>query len=361
MTRVDHGPCQVYEGVLVAPWSAPNYTPCPPPIDPATLPQGRLDEVRPGFGTVSFRGWTKDRDTSGALAVHAYVDGVGAGVFRADRPRADVGPHGFDITLALTPGPHQVCLYAINVGAGGSNPSLGCPVVQRVGGDPTGNYEQLSLVPGGLRLAGWTLDPDSIEPLSAHVYVNGWFAGAWAATGSRPDVAASFRGWGADHGFAGTLSTPPGPQQVCVYAINVGAGTSNPSLGCRTVTSLGTLPTGNFEAATGAAGSLAVKGWALDPDVAGSIPVHVYVDGVSRTGVLADAARADVGRAYPGWTPAKGWTATVGGLVRGRAPGVRVRDQRGGRRAEPVAGLPHRPGRLSGPAAGGHPRRGAPP
>jgi hypothetical protein len=38
------------------------------------------------------------------------------------------------------------------------------------------------------------------------------------------------------HGYAGTVELAPGRHTVCTYAINVGAGTSNTHLGCRSVT-----------------------------------------------------------------------------------------------------------------------------
>jgi len=51
VTAVDHGPCQVYVGELVTPYSAPNYTPCPRPVP---RPTGDLYAVVTGgaSGTV---------------------------------------------------------------------------------------------------------------------------------------------------------------------------------------------------------------------------------------------------------------------------------------------------------------------
>jgi hypothetical protein len=48
-------------------------------------------------------------------------------------------------------------------------------------------------------------------------------------------VGAFFRGYGNPHGFAATLNATPGVHNVCVYAINVGAG-SNSLIACRSVT-----------------------------------------------------------------------------------------------------------------------------
>jgi hypothetical protein len=86
---------------------------------------------------------------------------------------------------------------------------------------------------------------------------------------------------------------------VCVFAINVGAGTSNSLLDCRIVAALGNNPTGNLEAAVGGSGTLAVSGWTLDPDVAGSGQVHTYVDGRYRGSTPAATARPDVRSVFP--------------------------------------------------------------
>jgi hypothetical protein len=55
-----------------------------------------------------------------------YIDGRANSLTWADQPRADVGAaypaagpnHGYTLTMQTTPGPHAVCLYAINTGPG---------------------------------------------------------------------------------------------------------------------------------------------------------------------------------------------------------------------------------------------------
>ncbi|MGQ4819376.1 hypothetical protein ACQ1ZK_20020, partial [Enterococcus faecium] len=73
-------------------------------------------------------------------------------------------------------------------------------------------------------------------PLPAQVFVDGRGFAELVADGRRPDVGQAYPAAGGSHGFtwSGTLS--PGAHQVCVYAINQGAGSGNPRLGCRTVT-----------------------------------------------------------------------------------------------------------------------------
>jgi hypothetical protein len=81
-------------------------------------------------------GWAIDPDTMAAIQVHTYIDGQGAGGTIAGVSRPDLlGPfplygadHGYSVSYPASPGPHTVCTYGINVGAG-SNVLLGCAAV----------------------------------------------------------------------------------------------------------------------------------------------------------------------------------------------------------------------------------------
>ncbi len=94
-----------------------------------------------------------------------------------------------------------------------------------------------SSAPGQVTLGGWALDPDVTQSIAVHVYVDGHFAVAVPASGSRPDVAAAHPGYGASHGFNATVTgLTAGAHTFCAYAINVGNGVNNPPIGCPTVT-----------------------------------------------------------------------------------------------------------------------------
>ena len=69
-----------------------------------------------------------------------------------------------------------------------------------------------------------------------HVYVDGRYANALSATGSRPDLLSVYPAAGSRHGYVGYLRLAAGAHRVCTYAINVGHGSTNPLLGCRSVT-----------------------------------------------------------------------------------------------------------------------------
>lgn len=219
-------------------------------------PFGNLEAVAPEAPTspaslVVVRGWAIDPDTTAPVAVHVYVDGVGAGVLTADQDRPDVAAafpgagaaHGFAGSVpAVGHGNHTVCLYAINAGAGSANTTLGCRVVG-MDRNPFGNTEGLlgmenaSFGPDWY-LTGWAIDPDSTGPTTVHVYRDGTIAGV-ATTSSfftrRDDVAALWPAYGTlrewqFHVYSG-MGDPPW-HELCAYAINEGPGSANVLLGC---------------------------------------------------------------------------------------------------------------------------------
>ena len=57
--------------------------------------------------------------------------------------------------------------------------------------------------------------------------------------------------------------------------------------------------------------SVRVRGWAIDPDTASPITVHLYEDGAFLTASTADVSRADVGAAYPGYGNLHGFDGVV--------------------------------------------------
>jgi hypothetical protein len=185
-------------------------------------------------------GWALDPDTAASIDVHVYVDGAYSGAVDATGLRPGVANaypgyganHGFVASVPVGAGTHSVCVYGINTASGNANPQLGCRTVT-VGGNPRGNFESVTATTGSVTVSGWALDPDSAAPINVHVYVDGRWTMASTADGSRPDVGAAYPGWGDDHGFHVAVAVSAGHHQVCVYAINVGAGTLNPQLGCR--------------------------------------------------------------------------------------------------------------------------------
>lgn len=61
---------------------------------------------------------------------------------------------------------------------------------------------------------------------------------------------------------------------------------------------VGRSPIGSLDAVSTGLGTVAVRGWTLDPDTSASLATHVYVDGRAVRGLTADQSRPDVGAAY---------------------------------------------------------------
>jgi hypothetical protein len=180
-------------------------------------------------------------------------------------------------------------------------------------GDPFGNLDAVGTGPGSIRATGWTIDPDTNDPIDVHTYVDGVLRSIVRADQPRPDVAAAVPGYGDRHGFTADVSgLAAGARSVCSYAINVGPyGTQNTTLGCRTVTVPG-VPYGALDVAARAGFAVRVVGWAIDPDTTAPIDVHVYVNGRFSGAYRADANRPDVGAAFPAFGPIHGYDVTVG-------------------------------------------------
>ena len=96
-----------------------------------------------------------------------------------------------------------------------------------------------------MRVKGWALDADApTQPLAIRVYVGGragtagaseYELGPVADEGARRTSAPSIPKAGASHGFDVSFPTvKSGPQPVCVYALNTGAGADR-LLGCKTI------------------------------------------------------------------------------------------------------------------------------
>lgn len=279
-------------------------------------------------GTATVAGWAIDPDVTTPITVHLYVDGVGV-AYTADKVRADIaalypdygGAHGYQLnTAVLSPGPHTICVYGINTGAG-ANVSFGCQDVVRPGAipeqgrAPVGALESITTQGSTISASGWAIDPDTASPIKVHVYVDSTGT-PFTASDLRADVAKVYPDYGPAHGFSAQVTSAIGPHNVCVYAINTGAG-GNTLLGCKqvvvqgTVTEQGRPPIGNLENISVASdGTVNVSGWALDPDTVASIPVHVYIDGAG-TALTADGTRADVARVYPAYGAWHGFSAQL--------------------------------------------------
>ncbi|MEV0397308.1 fibronectin type III domain-containing protein [Polymorphospora rubra] len=209
----------------------------------AVDPVGAVDRIERVGTDLVLHGWAIDGDTTDAIWLHVYQDGVFATAAPADRalsappagyPGYGTG-HGFAVTVPERPGDgeHNVCVYAINVGAGTVNTELGCRTYT-VRHDPTGALDEVTRTGNTLRVRGWSADPDEPQtPTEVHIYDSGVFVRSVTANGHRPDLPGEY---GPTHGYDVTdlpANMTPGPHTVCAYAINRSHGVHNTQLGCR--------------------------------------------------------------------------------------------------------------------------------
>ncbi|MBW9119446.1 hypothetical protein JNB63_05005 [Microbacterium trichothecenolyticum] len=260
-------------------------------------PIGSLDAVQAQPGGLAISGWALDTDTAAPIWVHAYVDGAFSTAFYADGTRADVSAvhpgfgdkHGYSFTVKAATGQHRVCLYAINEGRGTKNTELGC-MIASVGGDPLGEGLSATAGPQQLTVSGWAIDPDTTEPTWVHIYVDGAFAAGAYADQQRSDLGV-YSAFGTKHGYSTTVPAGSGSHEVCSYGINVGGG-ANRKLGCVRA-EVGASPVGKISNGQPDFASIGVWGWAYDPDVAGAVDIHIYMDGQFAWGGGATLASTD--------------------------------------------------------------------
>lgn len=295
-------------------------TPGGNPIGGLDVPRARTD------GTATLAGWAIDPDTTGPVDVHIYVNGRFLQAERANVTRHDVGRiypaygsgHGFRVQPFLGLGSHEVCAYAINVGTGWVNSPLGCKTVRILDnpdlrGTPFGSLDNARAVsPRSVVISGWAIDRNTTAPIGIEVVIDGRRAATGSTGLARADVVRANPSVAANGGFRIDVAVGPGPQRICVRAVNVGPGFGDTEIGCSTVL----VPTGNpfgflEDTRPLSLSEIRVKGWAIDPDTADPVAVHVYVNGSFAGSAVADRRRTDVGRAHPLYGEAHGFDFTI--------------------------------------------------
>jgi subtilisin family serine protease len=298
-------------------------------------PFGSVDSASSAPGTIWAAGWVIDPDTPAPVDIEIRVDGVARALLPANQSRPDVGNafpgyganHGWYATVnGVGPGSHQVCAYGVNqpgssvLGSTAAKQLIGCRSVTMPSGNPFGSLDSARGGPRSIIASGWAIDPDTTGPVVIHTYVDGKWGGLTTANASRPDVGTAYRGYGNDHGWQLTISgLAPGTRRVCAYAINQGAGTTNPLIACRNVVVPSGNPFGSLDSAVGGPGTITASGWVIDPDTAGAVQLHTYVDGKWGGLGWANTSRPDVGAAFPGYGNNHGYRISIGGL----SPGTR--------------------------------------
>ena len=214
--------------------SGPNPPPSCDPADPPTRennPTGSLTAVSRQPAGLVVTGTAQDPDTEAAVHVVITVDGTSIGTLTTN---AATG--AFSGTLPARAG-STVCAKALNQGLG-TDTVVGC-TTYTVALNPYGSLDAVTPSPAGLRVQGWSIDPDTANPISVKVTLDGALATTATAAGDRPDVATAFPGYGSLHGYDVTVPAAPGVHTVCTYGINTGPGTSDSLLTCLQATEPG--------------------------------------------------------------------------------------------------------------------------
>jgi hypothetical protein len=319
-TTVSHLHFEIHQpdGTAISPFESLNSA-SRALLDPgraaANTPFGTLDAVSAGSGGVTMAGWAVDPNVAGAVPIAVFDNGRRLPDLTADKSRPDVGNafpsaganRGFDDRLALADGPHSLCAYALNDGGGGS-PLLGCGWVN-VTGSPTGNLDALRREPAGVRVAGWSIDPDAAGPVDIRITIDATAPLLLSASGSRPDVGAAFPGAGPDHGFDTVLNLGAGSHRICVAALDRGSG-SDRSFGCTDIV-ITSNPMGNLDLVSPGAGGFAVAGWAFDPDSTDPTTLEVLLDNVKVQTIATTTPRPDVNGSFPGYPGNRGFATAI--------------------------------------------------
>ena len=298
------------------------------------VPVGHLDAVKATTSGVTISGWAADPDTTNPLRVAFYVDGAGKQTVTADVTRTDLAArlgsdnldHGFSTTLTgIAPGARSVCATALNQGPG-ADALLGCSTVTVLSNPPKGVLDAVTGGTGTIAVSGWVLDPDSTAVPTYKVQVDGVGAISASADVVRTDVARVNPGVGTTLGFSRTIEgVTAGSRTVSLWtqdkptarwvkvaerATTVRAQTTGSTGGSGSVF-------GKYDAATGGAGTIDVRGWAIDPTVYDPVRYKIHVDGVGAAAGSADGVRSDVARVYPAWGSDVGLTRTLTGVGAG--------------------------------------------
>jgi hypothetical protein len=308
-------------GINVA-WGSNTSFGCRTVTFPGGSPFGNVEILEVRGGLVTIGGWALDPDVSAPVPISVTSNGASpSGLQSVVVQRPDVArfypeygtSRGFTVTFPMTVGSSDVCVGFENVGQG-SNTRARCLRLVVTTGSPFGNLESISVGPGFVNVSGWLIDPDEPGPADIHAYVDGRWAGRIVADRPRADVGIVYPAFGPNHGFGATLTIPGGSSTVCLYGYNIRGG-SNTTLRCVLVTAPTGSPFGNFELAAPTQDGATISGWVIDPDIAGPIDVHVYVNGKAAGRVQANSSRADVGRAYPLYGPDHGFVGAIAAPV----------------------------------------------
>lgn len=321
----------------------------------ASNPAGVLDSATISLGadgrtSILFSGWAIDNAwLSTSIPVDVYIDRPN-GTTAAQRvpttgSRTDIAriypgagaAHGFSGSLVLSqPGTYNVCGFAIGQSPfGAANAMIGCLPVTVPQVTPIGSLDGfwMSATAGAAQVnaSGWALDqgaPGTSIPVDLYLDQPDGTVKAirTASTNPRDDIGRAFPGMGSLHGFTQSFTvTKAGTYRLCAYGIAQSTyNRGNALIGCRSLTITANQLVGSLDwvtvGGTASNWTISASGWAVDPAVPTS-PATVSIEvtkpdnTVTSLQVPASGARADVGRVFPAFGSAHGFSGTVVGVT----------------------------------------------
>ncbi len=283
-------------------------------------PQGAVLSTTGVVGGIALTGWAVDPDAlTSSVKVSVWLDGKTNSQWTANTsyPNADKSfpgagsSHGFSIVVPAPTGPHTVCVYAFNQGAG-SDAFFSCASGTAIDGSPKGAVLSTTGGVGGISVSGWAVDPDALtSPVKVSLWLDGQKNFQWSAGGSYPAADTLFPGAGTAHGFSGVIPASVGAHTVCVYAFNQNTG-SDAFFSCSSATVIDGSPKGAVTSVTGGAGGISLAGWAVDPDALTSpVRVSLWLDGLTNTQWTANASSPGTDALYPGAGTSHGFSGVL--------------------------------------------------
>lgn len=173
-------------------------------------------------GTLSAQGGTGDVMVTGTATAPRGMASVTAEIDGIERTTVPAGNGSFAVrTVGVLNGSHRVCI--IGADTAGLRSRINCQVVTVRGAQSIGSVDRIERSGSNVYVSGWTLDPESVDPIPIAVSVGGRRLGYLAAA-SRPDIAAAFPGYGDRHGYEVSIPVGVGNHRVCVEHGGVGSG-----------------------------------------------------------------------------------------------------------------------------------------
>jgi hypothetical protein len=162
-----------------------------------------------------------------------------------------------------------------------------------------------------IHVAGWAADPDSTAAVPVHVYAGSTLIGATQAERPRADVAAAFPAQGPSHGFDLFAGLGGGHHLIRTYAVDIAGSDANALIDERWVDVPTGPPFGHLDLVDGLPGRVHLAGWAIDPDTALPLDLHIYLDGILAGTGRADRDRPDVAGVHPFYGPGHGFDLEI--------------------------------------------------